>query len=186
MDPTLPHLKRFILTGTPGAGKTAILRRLTAVGYTTVTEAATAVIRAEQSRGHAEPWTHNDFIEKVVTAQQRLRAAARATGVQVHDRSPICTHALATWLGHPVPPALSADIARMARERLYARDVFFVRNLGYCEQTEARRISYAECVEFERLHEQTYRAFGYRFIEVPAAALPDRVTRVRAVLDKHA
>ena len=38
-------MPRYILTGAPGAGKTAVLRLLEVSGYTVVEEAATDVIR---------------------------------------------------------------------------------------------------------------------------------------------
>ncbi|MEU0486543.1 AAA family ATPase [Streptosporangium sp. NPDC006013] len=50
-------MKRYILTGTPGAGKTAILRWLECDGHTVVEEAATDVIALHQARGEPKPWT---------------------------------------------------------------------------------------------------------------------------------
>jgi predicted ATPase len=48
-------MKRFILTGAPGAGKTAIIRQLELDGFSVVEEAATDIIALEQTRGLAEP-----------------------------------------------------------------------------------------------------------------------------------
>lgn len=48
-------MKRFIVTGAPGAGKTAIIRQLEHDGFSIVEEAATDVIALEQARGIAEP-----------------------------------------------------------------------------------------------------------------------------------
>jgi len=96
-------MRRFILTGTPGAGKTAILRQLELDGFGVIEEAATDVIALEQAKGVAEPWLDPVFIDKVVNLQ-RARAA-RGQGlpeqVQFHDRSPVCTVALARFLGYP-------------------------------------------------------------------------------------
>ena len=50
-------MRRFIITGAPGAGKTAIIRQLELDGFSVVEEAATDVIAAAQARGIAEPWT---------------------------------------------------------------------------------------------------------------------------------
>ena len=50
-------MRRFILTGTPGAGKTAILRQLEIEGFSVVEEAATDVIALEQAKGVGEPWS---------------------------------------------------------------------------------------------------------------------------------
>jgi predicted ATPase len=58
-------MTRFILTGTPGAGKTAILHGPAARGHATAEEAGTALIAAEQARGDAAPWTRPSVIGKV-------------------------------------------------------------------------------------------------------------------------
>lgn len=54
-------MKRFILTGTPGAGKTVLLRQLEQDGFGVVEEAATDVIALQQAQGIAEPWTDPGF-----------------------------------------------------------------------------------------------------------------------------
>ncbi|GAA3647259.1 AAA family ATPase [Nonomuraea antimicrobica] len=175
-------MKRYILTGTPGAGKTTILHRLADLGYATVEEAATAVIADEQARGDAEPWARPSFVGKVVALQRLRQTEAGPAPVRFFDRSPICTHALSTFVGHPVPASLSEEIDRIVRERVYDRRVFFVRNLGFCEPTDARRISFADSLEFERLHERTYRAFGFELVDVPAGPVAERVAAILAAV----
>ena len=60
-------MRRFIITGAPGAGKTAIIRQLELDGFSVVEEAATDVIAAAHARGTAEPWMNPSFIDLVVT-----------------------------------------------------------------------------------------------------------------------
>jgi predicted ATPase len=43
-------MRRFILTGPPGAGKTAIIRQLELDGFCVVEEAATDIIALSQDR----------------------------------------------------------------------------------------------------------------------------------------
>ncbi|MGH3388930.1 MAG: AAA family ATPase [Actinomadura sp.] len=181
-------MKRYILTGTPGSGKTTILRHLATLGYATVEEAATAVIADERARGETEPWTRPSFIDKIVALQRRRQMLSIVTEplVQFYDRSPIYTHALSTHVGHPISAALSTEIERITREQIYERNVFFVRNLGFCEQTEARRISFEDSLKFERIHEQTYRAFGYQLMDIPAGPIPERVTTIRTLISQLA
>ncbi|MFJ9376539.1 AAA family ATPase [Streptomyces sp. NPDC101455] len=177
-------MKRFILTGAPGAGKTSILRHLQERGFDVVDEAATAFITRKRAEGDAEPWTRADFVEQVVALQHRLqtRSVTRAVSTQIYDRSPICTHALAGFLGHPVPEALPAEIDRITREQIYERQVFFVRPIGFCEPTAARRISFEESLEFERIHEQSYRLFGYDLVDVPAGDVADRAALIATTM----
>ena len=85
------------MTGTPGAGKTSILRALENLGYAVVEEAATDAIAAQQAQGNLEPWRDPLFIDAIARLQtQRQHGRVRqGAEVQVHDRSVVCTLALA-------------------------------------------------------------------------------------------
>lgn len=174
-------MRRYVLTGTPGAGKTSILRSLDELGYGVVEEAATAVIAQAQALGEDKPWTRASFIDEIVTLQ-RQRQLEATSPVQVFDRSPICTYALTTYSGWPVSPALAAELERITSEGVYERQVLFVRNMGFCEPTAARRISFQESLAFERIHEESYRAFGYELIDIPADDLAHRVATVNSTI----
>ena len=54
-------MRRFIITGAPGAGKTTIIRQLELDGFGVVEEAATDVIAAAQAQGAVQPWTGRHF-----------------------------------------------------------------------------------------------------------------------------
>jgi len=177
-------MKRFILTGAPGSGKTAILRRLEFDGFPVVEEAATDVIALRQAEGVADPWTRPGFVEEVAHLQrQRLEQAAPMAGaVQFHDRSLFCTLALAEYLAVPVPDVLLQEAERIRDEALFERRVFFIRNLGFIEPTAARRITFEETLRFEQIHELTYGEWGFERIAIRAASVLDRVRAIRAAL----
>ncbi len=178
-------MDRIILTGAPGSGKTAILTELCGRGHQVVTEAATDVIAAQQALGDPEPWLDPLFTEKIAELQ-RIRALAPVVPTartQFYDRSPICTLALARYLGHPCGPVLSSELDRIDTASFYCRFVYLVRPLGQIEPTAARRISYAQALDFERVHEQTYRELGYHLIEVPPAPISTRAELVAAAAD---
>ncbi len=176
-------MKRFILTGAPGSGKTSILRVLVATGYPVVDEAATDVMAARLAAGDTEPWADPIFIERIALLQRRRREVPVSPGAtaQVHDRSAVCTLALARHLGHPVPQALDAEIARITEAGYFDRRVFFVRPLGFLQPTEVRRISYEESLAFERLHETEYQRLGFEIVDVPAGPVAERA----AAIDAH-
>ena len=178
------HVKRFILTGAPGAGKTAILRQLELDGFSVVEEAATDVIFLAQARGIDSPWKDPSFIDTIVGLQRQRehQAACRPDGVQFHDRSAVCTAALATYLGYAVSDVLLRELERVAAGAIYEKRVFFVQNLGFITPSEARRISFEETVRFERIHEETYRNSGFELVYVRPGSLQDRVAAIKEAL----
>jgi predicted ATPase len=177
-------MQKYILTGAPGAGKTAILRQLEMDGYSVVEEAATGVIALWRAKGVADPWTRPEFIDAVVSLQQtRERRAACVTElVQFYDRCVVCTAALADYLQFPRPQSLRQELQRMRAQNVFQRRVLFVRNLGFVTPTEARRITYAETVRFEQIHERTYRDLGFEITSIDPGSVSDRVRQIKCAL----
>jgi predicted ATPase len=177
-------MRRFIITGAPGAGKTAIVRQLELDGFSVVEEAATDFIAAAHAQGTVEPWTHPSFVDQIANLQKdrQIRASYQPDEVQFHDRCVICTVALAVWLGYPRSPFLTAELERIKKEAVYQNRVFFIRNLGFVTPTEARRISFEDTVRFEKVHEEIYRDFGFELISVEPGSLAERVGIIKAAI----
>jgi len=177
-------MRRFIITGAPGAGKTAIIRQLELDGFSVVEEAATDVIAAAHAQEKADLWRHPSFIDAIAHLQKdrQIRASYQPDEVQFHDRCVVCTAALAVWLGHPFSPFLAGELERIKKEAIYQNRVFFIRNLGFVTPTEARRISFDETVRFEKIHEKTYRDFGFELVPVEPGSLVERVGIIKAAI----
>jgi predicted ATPase len=175
-------MKRYILTGTPGSGKTSILQALKQQGYAVVEEAATDIIALEQRRGNSEPWSQPDFIDNIVRLQQQrqIDAARESAALQFYDRSPLCTYALSWHLGFPPSWCLIEELERIESEHVYQRQVFFIDHLGFTRSTEARRISFEEALQFELIHKETYASFGYDCIHIAPCSLAERVSSILA------
>jgi len=177
--------RRYVLTGAPGAGKkTVLLHALAAQGWPVVQEAATDVIVALQADGVDQPWTRDDFCDRIVALQrQRQQAPVRAdTTMQIYDRSPLCTVALAQYLDQPVTPALRNEVHRVLAEQVYEPTVFLVRPLRFIRLTPARRITYADSLTFQAVHEQVYRDHGFTLIDVPAGPPAARTNLVESTI----
>jgi predicted ATPase len=175
-------MRRFIITGAPGAGKTAIIRQLELEGFSVVEEAATDFISALQAKGTVQPWTDPSFVDGIAHLQKarQIRASYQPDEVQFHDRCVVCTAALAVYLGYPISPFLAGELERATRETVYQRRVFFIRHLGFVTPTEARRISFEETLRFEKIHQQTYRDFGFELFSVEPGSLAERVNIIKA------
>jgi predicted ATPase len=177
-------MRRFIITGAPGAGKTAIIRQLELDGFSVVEEAATDVIAAAQAQGTVELWRQPSFIDAIAHLQRdrQIRASSRPDEIQFHDRCVVCTAALAVHLGYPFSPFLAGELERVKKEAIYQNRVFFIRNLGFVTPSDARRISYEDALRFEKIHEETYRNFGFELVSVEPGSLVERVSKIKAAI----
>lgn len=166
--------RRFILTGAPGAGKTALIRQLESLGHEIVEEAATDVIALAQLQGLGRPWERPEFITDIARLQDFREAAAMRSDRRFADRSLFCTLALAEWLGHEIPPSLLAAADRLVAGEWFDPRVLFIEQLGFIENTEARRISLHEATRFGAVHEAVYRRYGFDLVRIAVAPLAER------------
>jgi predicted ATPase len=150
------------------------------MGYATVAEAATDIILEEQAHGIAEPWRDSAFPRKILEMQwlRQGQAAASPSEIQFFDRAPLDTWALCLFLGMPIPVGFREEIARVQEAGAYEKTALFVENLGSCEPTAARRISFEDSLRFERVHEEVYREWGYRCLRIPAQSVEERAQTV--------
>jgi predicted ATPase len=177
-------MRRYILTGTPGSGKTVVLRQLELEGFGVVEEAATDIIALWQVRGIVELWKQYAFLDAIAELQKlrQIRVATDRCLIQFHDRSVVCTGALAAYLDVRITDGLKRELERVQTDSIFERRVFFVRNLGFVAKTEARRISYEEALRFERIHEETYRNFGFEIVRIEPGTPEERAAAIKSVV----
>ena len=78
-------------------------------------------------------------------------------------------------------------MARLDKEAVFQRRVFLIQNLGFIKPTDSRRISFEDALRFERVHEETYRKYGFECVFIAPGSVSDRVDAIkRAVSGAHA
>ena len=90
----------------------------------------------------------------------------------------MCTLALKRYLGYPASASLVEEMERIEREGIYQRRVFFIEHLGFCQPTEARKITFEETLVFEKIREETYTSLGNDLLKIAPEALSERVHRI--------
>ncbi len=63
-----------------------------------------------------------------------------------------------------------------------SRNFPFLVSLGFVTPTEARRITFEEAVRFEKIHEDTYRDFGFELVSIEPGSLAERVRAIKAAI----
>ncbi len=171
-------MKNYILTGAPGSGKTSLINEFKKKDYLTVKEAATDIIAEEQLKGISEPWKNPEFIDKIVDLQKIRQESIKASGLCFFDRSPICTYALSVYLGFEPSDSLLNELARIKEHQIYQKQVFFIENLGFITNTQARKITFRESLKFEEIHKKIYLDFDYELIFINKATTQIRMEQI--------
>lgn len=151
-------MKKYILTGGPGSGKSSIILELEAQGEIVVREAAEDFIRLQQARGIAQPWLLEDFQDRILELQlQREKEIERTgrAGVFI-DRGTLDGLAYYQILGKEPSEKMKLELRKHRTEKPYAK-IFLIENLGACQTNQVRREDLAEALELERLQELNYR-----------------------------
>jgi predicted ATPase len=170
-------MKKYVLTGGPGVGKTAVLSELSKRGFPVVHEAARQIIKAELARQKEDrfydpivPLTHLSAFQ-LLTVAKVLENERKAKGDVVYlDRG------LADGIGYcnaggvPVPAGLDLLVRRADY-----RTVFFLERLPSYLNDPVRREDELQSIKIHEALREVYRRVGLPVVYVPAASIADRV-----------
>lgn len=174
-------MRRFVITGAPGTGKTALVESLAHVG-TIVGEPARELI-AEHRQATGEPSLDGSpqlFVERLIARSiEKYDAAPRVEPV-IYDRGlPDCV-AYAQMFSLDPGPAVAA-----AGTRRYSNPVFVAPPWeAIYSVDEMRRATFQQIRLFHEALVAAYKAFGYELLELPQGTVGDRVQVVTACLQE--
>lgn len=176
----------YVITGASGAGKSTLLTALCDLGYSTIQEAALAILREQRERNSSIlPWVDRPaFMEEVLLRNIQCYQAAQSLKAPVFfDRGiPECLAWFQLSGMEPKPHQFAA-----AAQYRYANPVFVAEPWPEVyAQNEERRASFERAA---RSFEPTVAAYveaGYRTCVIPKASVQERVAFVLARLETSA
>jgi len=171
-------MKRYVITGGPGSGKSCVILELELRKEWVTREAAEDYIKLRQAHRIPKPWEEKDFQQKILDLSiQRESRVPRNIERVFHDRSVIDGLAY-----EPEGTDIYTNILRAATQREKRLDnlnsydgIFMVELLGEFETTITRREDRKKALELQSKFDKAYRGLGYSPIYVPAGSLDERV-----------
>jgi predicted ATPase len=178
-------IRRYVLTGGPGVGKTTIANYLKEMeGCGSIDEAATRIMKKEISEGVERPWEDPRFTQKIIAVQRADREVVEDLysdeDYLFFDRSPIDAFTYSLYHKETPDPDVIAEVAEMVH--YFNPTVFLVENFGECEQTAVRPESIEEAQLIERTIEESYRSLGFEIVRVKPGTVAERAQAVLNVV----
>lgn len=173
-------MQRVVITGAPGAGKTALLHELAGRGYATVAESARAVIAARLAAGLSPRPEPAAFAREILEQDiRKFLEPPRSDGPIFYDRSAV--EALAML--HEASPLADDELESMLSGFTFHRTVFVLPPWEAIFINDAERDQpFAHAIDVHPRISRWYRRCGYGIDEVPRLAVPERADHVLRVL----
>jgi len=177
------HGRAVVITGCSGGGKSTLLAELARRGHRVFAEPGRQIVREQDwIGGDALPWTAPAKFAELALSRglhQRI-TAAEAGGLAFFDRSIVEPLAALQRLGLPVPD----HFRRAAGVCRYEQAVFVAPPWPELFRRDAeRRHGFDEALAEYGPLTATYRALGYRLVELPKVAVAARADFVLETLE---
>jgi len=171
-------MKKIVLTGGPGTGKSTLILALEQRGEYVIRESAEDVIRLMQAQGHPEPWTMPGFQELILKLQLQRESRIPDEAARVFmDRG------VPDGLAYALPGTRTYELLLQEAKKAKYDLVFLVENLGCTNKTAVRAENHEEAVKLGSKLEEVYRMLGYEPIRIPAVPLNERLEKILSEMD---
>lgn len=170
-------MKKVVLTGGPGTGKSSIILALESMGYHVIREAAEDYIRMRQAQGQPQPWTEQGFQEGILELQLQREARVHPDAEVVFIDRGVADGLAYAQPGTEIYKRLEEEAGKAKYDQ-----IFLIEYLGRTEKTAVRREGEEEAIRLGQKLEQVYKELGHEAIKVAAGPLDERVKKVLEAL----
>jgi len=166
--------QRYVITGAPGTGKTAIINTLKERGYSCVDENSREII-AEQiiNGGEVLPWKNQIAFENLISSKRAKQyASIPKDEIYFFDRSTI--DCIAYLKANNLET--SAEILEVIKNCEFNSNVFYTPIWEEIYRNDSERKENIEsAIAIEKSLLETYNFFGYTLVEIPKLTTGERV-----------
>ena len=166
--------QRYVITGAPGTGKTAIINALKERGYSCVDENSREII-AEQiiNGGEILPWKNQIAFENLISSKRAKQyASIPKNEIYFFDRSAI--DCIAYLKANNLET--STEILEVIKNCEFNSNVFYTPIWEEIYKNDTQRKEDMEsAITIEKVLITTYKSFGYTLIEIPKLTTEERV-----------
>jgi predicted ATPase len=170
---------RVVITGGPGAGKTALLNELRRLGFATVDDTPRAIIRSRRARGLSPRPPPLDFAEEVLRREIEQYQRHGGDALTFFDRGVID----ALLMVSQAAPERRTEVVALAAAHPYHRIAIFLppwKEIYVSDEERDHPFSHAVRV-YESLV-AWYDACGYQVALLPKVAIDERCRLVLSML----
>ena len=176
-------VRRIVLTGAPGTGKSTVVQALEALGYSVMKEVSREYWEETgYGEGGHDPWRNLIAFSKAIWTlrAEQHRAANWLSGSVFYDRSLLDILAYMDAGEKEIPAEMNPDLFP------YHPEVFiFPPWEEIYQMDEGRWEPFSTCHAIHQSLVETYEVAGYRLVEVPPGSIQERVDFMLNYLRDH-
>ena len=176
-------MKRILLIGSPGSGKTTILSELGKRGYACFQEVSREIILEAQGRGIDQLFLTNpdEFNEKLLSGRiEQFKACENLDeNYAFIDRGLPDIIAYNEYINVPTDP----KVIQVAKELIYDFVFLFPAWADIFKNDNERYESFEEAIKIQENLMETYAKYGYEICEVPVGEISDRTNYILNVVE---
>lgn len=176
-------MKRILLIGSPGSGKTTILSELEKRGYTCFQEVSREIILEAQKRGIDQLFLSNpdEFNQKLLSGRiEQFKACENITEDYVFiDRGLPDIIAYNNYINVATEP----KVLQASEELVYDFVFMFPAWKKIFKKDNERYESFEEAQKIQEHLKATYRKYGYEICEVPIGDISERANYILNVIE---
>lgn len=171
-------MKKFVITGAPGTGKTSIINHLKIKGYNCIDEISRKIISEQLAiNGEVLPWKNlSAFSKRVFTLRESQLLNSKNT-LNFFDRGIVDVYAYMKVDSLKIPEHLEESI----KKNRYNTKVFYTpiwEKIYVNDKQRKESIEQAKIIENVLL--SSYRFYNYQLIKVPKDSVEERVNFILA------